>query len=178
MSWYLLPLNRSRYSQLSMIPTVGSETHVSAISSLPGSDSRHGKFMVHLNSKRPCRCNIAHSVIRTSRQNWNPNTDFPNLRVNPQPMNTLLSTVSKAAGEGEKAETTRLHKARKDYKPTWNRWWKDCRTKNYAIWKPPHIKQFAPQRFCSWTTHRCRWLGKRNIILQVSFREARSHREV
>jgi len=34
-------------------------------------------------------------------------------------MNTLLSTVSKAAGgEGEKVQTMRLHKSRKDCKQT------------------------------------------------------------
>lgn len=162
-----------------MTLTIGSEISVSTLSSLPGSDSRHSKFIVHLNCKTPCRCDIAHGVIRTSWQNWNLNSEFPNLRVNPEQMNALLSTASKAAGaEGERAETMRLHKARKDYKQTWNSWWKDCRTKGYAIWKPPHMKQFAPQRFCSQTTRRCRWLEKRNIILQVSFREAQSHREV
>lgn len=69
---------------------------------------------VRLNCKTPCRCNIAHGVIRTSWQNWKLNREFPNLRVNPEQMNTLLSTLSKAAcGEGEEAETTRLYKARK-----------------------------------------------------------------
>lgn len=57
--------------------------------------------------------------MQTSWQNWNLNTEFPDLRVNPEQMNTILSAVSKAAGvEGEEAETMRLHKATEDYKQT------------------------------------------------------------